>query len=240
MSHVYVCIALIVCVCVYGGRVQKVDYVDPSPPPMLSRTIRMKPKSEKKKMQSSTTYRVPADPAPDSCRVMDADVSAMMASWIGKQVPAVEGFGGAYKASVMARLRNADMPVAPRFSKYSGVQEWRNCIVLFVNVGNGDYENVFYGKQAEKMAWFAQQSHSEETPVVKRLLRDDEDIMLFLRRAAGEAYVCCGRLRMSEVDIHVRPLKIVWSLRDHDTLISSSDFRDLLDMRDDDDAGDGR
>ena len=221
------------CVCARVDT-QKVDYDDPRPPPLLTRPG-MKPKREKKKKKekASTSQSLNRDPAPDSCRVLDADVAAMMASWIGKEVPAVEGFGGAYKASVMARLRDAEVPVAPRFSKYSGVQEWKNCIVLFVNVGNGNnYENVFYGKRAENMAWFAQQSHSEETPVVKRLLRDDEDIMLFLRRGAGEAYVCCGRLRMSEVDIDVRPLRIVWSLRDHDTLITSTDFRNLLDMKD--------
>ena len=206
-------------------------------------TTRMKKEEEKKKTMStsSSSNRAPADPAPDSCRVMDAHIAAMMAMWIGKEVPAVQGFGGAYKASVMARLRDAESPIAPRFSKYSGVQEWRNCIVLFVNVGMNDYENVFYGKRAEKMAWFAQQSHSEETPVVKRLLRDDEEIMLFLRRGAGEAYVCCGRVRVSEVDIDVRPLKIVWSLRDHDALIVSGDFRNLLEIDDiDDGAGDGR
>lgn len=91
--------------------------------------------------------------------------------------------------------------ILPRFSKMSGIQEWRNCVMLFVNidgpdlrlpehncgsaeenvvcVGTSGYDNVFELAQSSSVAgpslllftWFAQSRQSEDTPVVQRLLR---------------------------------------------------------------------
>ena len=74
---------------------------------------------------------------------------------------------GYTKAAVMAEL--SETRALPRFSKYSGVVEWRNCVVLWVNVGGKDYTNLFL-EGGRRMTWFAGSKHHMETPVIKRLL----------------------------------------------------------------------
>lgn len=59
------------------------------------------------------------------------------------------------KAAVMA-LSNGG--TAPRFSKYVGAVEWRNCVYLWVNVGGAhsseyEYPNTF-SEQGRHMMWF--------------------------------------------------------------------------------------
>ncbi len=41
-----------------------------------------------------------------------------------------------------------------RFSKYSGVVEWANAVVLWVNVGGEDYSNTFLDG-GRRMIWYA-------------------------------------------------------------------------------------
>lgn len=59
--------------------------------------------------------------------------------------------GGRTKAGVMAALRRPQDGVA-KFSKYSGVVEWQNAIVLWVNVGGRDYNNAFEDG-GQRMTW---------------------------------------------------------------------------------------
>lgn len=55
------------------------------------------------------------------------------------------------KAAVMA-LSNGG--AVPRFSKYAGAVEWRNCVYLWVNIGVGsDYQNSF-SSHGRHMMWF--------------------------------------------------------------------------------------
>ena len=64
----------------------------------------------------------------------------------------------------------------PRFSKYSGIQEWKNCVTLFVNVGDkygNSYDNVFT-HAGGRISWFAQPRQTEETPVIERILATAE------------------------------------------------------------------
>ena len=80
---------------------------------------------------------------------------------------------GALKAAVIHALS----PISnPRFSKYSGIQEWKNCVTLFVNVGDkygNSYDNVFT-HAGGRISWFAQPRQTEETPVIERILATAE------------------------------------------------------------------
>jgi hypothetical protein len=60
----------------------------------------------------------------------------------------VERYG---KAEVM-QLSNGG--VLPRFSKYCGAVEWRNCVYIWVNVGGSSgYSNAF-SEEGRHMMWF--------------------------------------------------------------------------------------
>ena len=176
----------------------------------------------------------PPPPAPDSCRALDADVAAIQAGWVGEQIVPLDG-GGGMKAAAMARLWGiAPYMRPPRFSKYSGIQEWRNAVALFVNVSGktGDvYDNVF-SAGAARMSWFAQRFHTEESPVIVKMVGGDGapppvPVVLYVRRE-GEAYVYCGRLTPDKVFPDEQPLKVVWNLEDAGRLGRSEALQELL------------
>ncbi|KAM3571145.1 hypothetical protein VYU27_006822 [Nannochloropsis oceanica] len=111
---------------------------------------------------------------PGSSRLRDADVQSMLREYLGKKVPHTG------KQCVMDLLTpNAGTeggeseggreggPV--KFSKYAGVVEWRNCMVLWVNVDGNDYENLWL-EGGRKLTWFAGSRVKPETPVMVRLL----------------------------------------------------------------------
>ena len=108
----------------------------------------------------------PAPHAKGSIKTLAARVDEVAAKYLGR--PISDGTG-ALKAAVIHALA----PIAnPRFSKYSGIQEWKNCVCLFANVGdkNGNsYDNVFTHAGGQ-VSWFAQPTQHEETPVIERIL----------------------------------------------------------------------
>lgn len=172
-------------------------------------------------------------PPPDSCKVMSADLSILEEDLIGTKLYPEAGFGP--KAYVMARLRGVrdGKLSAPRFSKYSGIQEWKNCIVLFVNVcgKSGElYENVFL-EDYSFMTWYAQKHHYIETPIIQRIIKmtkgDDEPVILFCRQE-GDAYVFCGKVKYHELHCESRPLKFVWKLFHAATLQKAKDFLSIV------------
>ena len=84
----------------------------------------------------------------------------------------------------------------PRYNKYSGVVEWVNCVMLWVNIGveNGfKYTNAFR-ESGRSMTWFGGSRHHEDTPVIRRLIRGDKKAptVLFCR-LDKHGYVCMGR-----------------------------------------------
>ena len=102
-------------------------------------------------------------PPLDSSRAKDADldyffgpdkksrsISAVEDSNVGMLGEPIAHFG---KAAVMAAANHGS---APKFSKYSGVCEWNNCVFLWVNVmkkvGAG-YGNTF-NEEGRFMTWF--------------------------------------------------------------------------------------
>ena len=105
---------------------------------------------------------------PDSSRACNVDVARLMACELGREI------GDApTKAAVMGAIR-AQGRGAPRFSKYVGIVEWRNAIVLWVNIGGSDYDNQFFAEKNESssmmMTWYAGSRMHRDTPVIRRLM----------------------------------------------------------------------
>lgn len=114
-----------------------------------------------------------------------------------------------------------------RFSKYSGSLEWKNAVVLWVNIGGSDYKNVFFDGGA-RMTWYASPNNHEGTPVVARLLSKGKETVLLFCRLPGMPYVCCGRLEYVSHVPRRQPLKFEWALVDLPKLRGRPDFDELL------------
>lgn len=102
-----------------------------------------------------------------SCKELRARVGHLLGTFLGGHVPPA---GTQVKGGVMAAAAGA----MPRFNRMSGIQEWRNCVFLFVNVGGNEYDNVFLS-EGRRMTWYAQRTQSSATPVIQRLLRCTSD-----------------------------------------------------------------
>jgi hypothetical protein len=130
-------------------------------------------------------------------RDLSADVSTLQARWLGKKIPyELAGPVGrkAKLAAMLACIGSGHPGICPAFSPLSGITQWMNAVVLWVNVGGNTYENVFYttpdlktesgatvarlnradaGKKALYMSWFAQRRQTEDTPVIQLLVRSN-------------------------------------------------------------------
>ena len=72
-----------------------------------------------------------------SIKHLDVDLDYLDTKFLGKIIPPL---GGQVKRAVMeTSCRSA----TPKFSRMSGIQKWKNCIQLFVNVYGNGYKNVF-------------------------------------------------------------------------------------------------
>lgn len=114
-------------------------------------------------------YREPSLPDPRSSRAVEADLDKLRRA-LGDPIPRI---GGQVKAAAMYFA--APEGVRPKFSRMSGIQQWRNAVFLFINVGGNDYANIFEeegnGDDARcSVSWFAQKRQHELTPVILRLI----------------------------------------------------------------------
>jgi hypothetical protein len=187
-------------------------------------------------------------PAPGSTLGIRLDVDAIVERHLGLEIP-----GAPTKLSAISAMTDGR---GARFSKYVGSLEWRNAVVLWVNVGGSDYKNVFFpddgdaagaaaaattkqggdGGRGLTMTWYASARQTEETPVIQRLLSSGaakaskgapEGVLLFCR-LPGEPYVCCGRLGYVTHKPGRQPLKFVWRLLDVGALREREPFRRLM------------
>jgi len=178
--------------------------------------------SKKRKAQAQQIIARPP-PSSDSARAIDADL-AFFADPLRLAGPNEDlGFG---KAAIMAASNKG---AVPKFSKYSGVAEWKNCIFLWVNIGGSGYANTF-SEQGRLMTWFGGSRMHAESDVTKRLLKaggEGECAVLFVR-LEGEPYACLGRCRPKNSDVSKQPITILWELLDFDKIKASSNFKRIL------------
>lgn len=128
------------------------------------------------------------------------------------------GFG---KAAIMAA---SYFGAAPKFSKYSGIVEWKNCVYLWVNIGghSGDYNNSF-SEQGKYITWFGGSKMHADTPVTHRLLQGgtNETVLLWVR-LEKEPYTCLGPLKVVENNVNTYPVTMKWELMLHNQLMAKA------------------
>ena len=184
-------------------------------------------------LQSKAAKRAAKPSNPRSCKNLKVDLDHLDTHFLGRIVPPL---GGQVKRAVM---EEASATCSPKFSRMSGIQEWRNAVLLFVNVYGDGYKNVFLdGGRA--ITWFAQSRQWEGTPVVQRLINCEggknldgkvvrrTPVLLFCRNL-GCGYVYCGRLGYGGHDPDRIPIRFIWELADFDKVAESRDFQNLVD-----------
>jgi hypothetical protein len=172
----------------------------------------------------------------NSCKNQSVD-TARLADWhLGRIIAPL---GGQVKRAAMEAAAGGSVT----FSRMSGIQEWVNCVALFVNVYGEGYKNAFLNA-GEEITWFAQPRQWEGTPVVQRMINcaggevTDEDgtmialeptpVLLFCRNE-GEGYVYCGELAYQGHEPARIPIRFVWKLLDYASLQEgSAAFRALV------------
>mmetsp|Transcript_18026 Transcript_18026/g.22175 ORF Transcript_18026/g.22175 Transcript_18026/m.22175 type:complete len:265 (-) Transcript_18026:1386-2180(-) len=117
-----------------------------------------KPNSKRKYPTGSNSHkREPnLNMKPSSIKNIDVAV-AKLQSHIGN---IISPMGGQVKRAVMELGSQTSCSITPTFSRMSGIQEWKNCIFLFVNVYGDDYKNVFLDG-GRRITWFAQSRQNE-------------------------------------------------------------------------------
>ena len=169
---------------------------------------------------------------PRSCKNLKVDLDHLDTHFLGKIIPPL---GGQVKRAVM---EEASASCSPKFSRMSGIQEWRNAILLFVNVFGDGYKNVFLD-EGRAITWFAQSRQWEGTPVVQRLINCEggtnlegkavrrTPVLLFCRNL-GCGYVYCGRLGYGGHDPDRIPIRFIWELTDYEKIAERPDFQSLV------------
>ena len=186
-----------------------------------------------RKRAKTEHYAPPVNPS--SIKNLDVDLDGLRERFLGRIIPPL---GGQVKRAVM-EAASAGGP--PTFSRMSGIQEWRNCVMLFVNVYGEGYKNSFV-RGGEEITWFAQPRQWEGTPVVQRLVNcdggdvdddgetihfDETPVLLFCRDE-GEGYVYCGELSYLGHDPTRIPIRFVWKLDDYDRIKDAAPFKSLI------------
>merc|ERR1712070_360624 len=93
------------------------------------------------------------------------DVNRVMNKYLSKYLP-----GATTKDSAMRIMAGDSLYAdAPKFSKYSGVTEWKNVIVLWVNIDGEEYKNQGI-EGGSKLTWFGGSRHYHDSSVVQRML----------------------------------------------------------------------
>ena len=154
-----------------------------------------------------------------------------MVEHTGKEFVINQSFSLAATAEDQQRLANSRLS----FNKYCGVQEWNNCIFLWVNLGTADSPNEFLD-DARRVTWFGGSRMHDESPVIHKLLQgESSNIILWCRRYQKEVknftpYVCFGRMGYNSHVPGSRPLSFVWDLLDYDALKNDSVVRDTFEV----------
>ena len=191
----------------------------------------------KPKRVPTYTKSKPGVPAHNSVRSINLNVDTLILGTTGLLGEMVENTGKEHVINQsfslsatpydQARLANTKLS----FNKYCGVQEWSNCVFLWVNLATADSPNDFL-LNGRQITWFGGSRMHDESPVIHKLIqygqeamikKDDSKIILWCRRYQTEnkkftPYVCLGRLGYESHIPGSSPLSFVWNLLDYDGL----------------------
>ena len=174
-----------------------------------------------------------------SCKDCDANLKVMLnPDVLGNRLPS---FGK------LAAVTWAAATVVPKFSKYSGVLPWKNCVFVWVNIekqnysgGLSGYNNEFLtSKDLCTLTWYGNAKMTMQCDVSKYLMGSSAsshssrpNTVLLMTRLVSDNYTCLGRLQCNEcIDIGTTQqqcLKYSFQLLDYDSIKVKSYFKEIL------------
>lgn len=186
-------------------------------------------------------YHAPQPPAHGALKTVMVDLMRMDDTWLGRRVPAREG--GHFKKAVACAAAGSS---AFAWTHMGGVKEFRNAVLLFVQLdGEAGVLNEFRDG-GRVITWRAQNKHTLFSAQLLRILHhakgcayppEDADaetdeprtflppaaIGLAMRTAEAEPYVWCGQLERMSYDATVHPIEVVWRIKSYDALLQAQD-----------------
>lgn len=196
----------------------------PSPPSSSKRrkdTLQSSPDELSRSWKENRSLELaPPSPTAPPGSIKGMDAVMLDEEYLGKPIPPI---GGQVKGAVMTLAAGTR---SVRFNKYSGIQEWRNAIFLFVNLDGSSYANTFH-KDGRFISWFAQTMQRVDSPVIARMMARACPVLLFCREV-GCPYICFGRV---EYDSHVDgafPIQFSLRLCDYEKLSVLPAFAEIV------------
>jgi hypothetical protein len=173
---------------------------------------------------------------PDSSRNLNADVENLVLTCLGQKVPTL----GSWKESCYLALCPSRRKIG--FNKYAGISEFRNCLVLFLNLPvdgkAGGYDNQFTKDATGRwfLDFFASEKQSVDTPVVARLRRKADQVVLFIRpsgQKVAQEFYFAGRVELQSEDVSRRPLRFRFEMMDAAGILKNGEdtLRELVFLR---------
>jgi hypothetical protein len=180
-----------------------------------------------KRFRTKTAVERPP-PSSDSSRALNAQLDVFLGDNVGKLLDEMSPT----KAAIMALSNGGSVP---KFSKYQGVVEWKNCLFLWVNIGGfGGYTNKFLD-EGRVITWFGGSKMYEDSDSTKRLLKtkkggvgDRDRAILFVRLAANEPYCCLGDLACRKAVTDKHPISMEFELVDFERIRRTEHFTKVL------------
>eukprot|EP00980_Cylindrotheca_fusiformis_P002714 scaffold627_cov125-Cylindrotheca_fusiformis.AAC.31 len=205
-------------------------------------------RNTKKRSRAAYAPSLPSQPAGNSVRSIDLDTELLVVGEekavlgrsmerTGKEFVIYQSFALAASTKDLERLGGSRLS----FNKYCGVQEWKNAIFLWVNLGNNKDNPVVndFLEDGRQITWFGGSRMYDDSPVIHRLIQlgkegeggernESSRVILWCRKYQTATkqftpYVCFGRLAYQS---HVReshPLAFVWRLLDYDRFKNHTD-----------------
>ena len=231
------------------SKFEKPNYKESSIPELPTVLLKKRPRTTTLDSKSESRIVSPtpaAAPAPNSVRSINIDTKALvvgengllgqMMPRTGKEFVINTSFTLAAFPDDQERLSGSKLS----FNKYCGVQEFKNAIFLWINLGSKDNPVVNdFLADATQVTWYGGSRMHDESPVIHKLLQmgqqetkkgtdSHSNIILWCRRYQTDTkqftpYVCFGRLKYHSHVPQSHPLKFVWNLVDHDGLKNHQD-----------------
>jgi len=193
------------------------------------------------KQFKKTVSKPSSEPAANSVRSISLDTSKLVLKFLGKPL---ETFGkdfviqntfreAAYPED-MQRLQGASRL---SFNKYSGVQEWKNAIYLWINIGGQKSVVNDFSQNGSRVSWYGGSKMREDSPVIQRLIymgkEIDSKIILWCRHYDIETkkllpYTCLGRLAYENNVSGSQPVAFTWRLIDYESIICNQTTREYF------------
>lgn len=150
-----------------------------------------------------------------SCKLLQCDV-AKLRSCAGVGVAPT-------KDPVVRWMFAGDASINPSYNRISGVLEWDNAVIVWVNIDDdSSYANVFADNgETLHFTWFGATRHHLESPIIQKMLKlsKEESCFLFCRFKGGD-YMCCGRIIFITSDEHNGRLRIIWLIADRNRMMA--------------------